>query len=203
MGGVFNTVNLHLYHYAGNNPVKYVDPDGRSSDIEEMARSLLYKAVAFIQKEATTDEEKSVATILTEMMNNKKVQLDNIKGREGREAYGFFDDRRNTKTGEPRNIIVVDITMAIEGGLVELIDTLSHEGYHAVQNASGINISDMFNKSGVTWGELVDVEHPAWNMGLQMSNKYRQQNNINIGRTNFSDYEVYQIIKESRERDKR
>ena len=29
MGGVFNTVNLHVYHYAGNNPVKYVDPDGR------------------------------------------------------------------------------------------------------------------------------------------------------------------------------
>jgi hypothetical protein len=28
MGGVFNLVNLHLYHYAGNNPVKYVDPDG-------------------------------------------------------------------------------------------------------------------------------------------------------------------------------
>jgi RHS repeat-associated protein len=27
-GGVFNYVNLHLYHYAGNNPVKYVDPDG-------------------------------------------------------------------------------------------------------------------------------------------------------------------------------
>ena len=29
MGGVYNTVNLHLYHYAGNNPVKYEDPDGR------------------------------------------------------------------------------------------------------------------------------------------------------------------------------
>jgi hypothetical protein len=29
MGGVFNTINLHLYHYAGNNPVKYTDPDGR------------------------------------------------------------------------------------------------------------------------------------------------------------------------------
>jgi uncharacterized protein RhaS with RHS repeats len=29
MGGVFNTVNLHLYHYAGNNPVMYVDPDGK------------------------------------------------------------------------------------------------------------------------------------------------------------------------------
>jgi RHS repeat-associated protein len=30
LGGVFNFVNLHVYHYAGNNPVKYVDPDGRS-----------------------------------------------------------------------------------------------------------------------------------------------------------------------------
>jgi hypothetical protein len=29
MGGVFNVVNLHAYHYAGNNPVKYTDPDGR------------------------------------------------------------------------------------------------------------------------------------------------------------------------------
>jgi RHS repeat-associated protein len=31
-GGVFNYVNLHVYHYAGNNPVKLVDPDGKKAN---------------------------------------------------------------------------------------------------------------------------------------------------------------------------
>jgi hypothetical protein len=30
MGGVYNYINLHVYHYAGNNPVKLTDPDGRT-----------------------------------------------------------------------------------------------------------------------------------------------------------------------------
>ena len=30
-GGVFNVVNFQLYHYAGNNPVKYTDPTGKST----------------------------------------------------------------------------------------------------------------------------------------------------------------------------
>ncbi|MGI5092766.1 hypothetical protein H0R96_09525 [Treponema socranskii] len=30
IGGVFNVVDFQLYHYAGNNPVKYIDSDGKS-----------------------------------------------------------------------------------------------------------------------------------------------------------------------------
>ena len=31
-GGMYNSVNFHAYHYANNNPVKYIDPNGRTAD---------------------------------------------------------------------------------------------------------------------------------------------------------------------------
>ena len=28
-GGIYNTVNINVYHYGGNNPIRYSDPDGK------------------------------------------------------------------------------------------------------------------------------------------------------------------------------
>ena len=66
MGGVFNVVNLQLYHYAGNNPVKYTDPDGRELDSEIVAQGFKY---IYDLATASEDKRQSVANDLSAFLN--------------------------------------------------------------------------------------------------------------------------------------
>ena len=47
MGGVFNTVNASLYHYAGNNLVKYTDPNGKALPAVPAVWAGLFVAATF------------------------------------------------------------------------------------------------------------------------------------------------------------
>ncbi|HPJ15393.1 MAG TPA: RHS repeat-associated core domain-containing protein [Spirochaetota bacterium] len=40
MGGAFNSVNLNLYHYAGNSPIVMIDPDGKATKHSGMVKSV-------------------------------------------------------------------------------------------------------------------------------------------------------------------
>lgn len=60
MGGVFNHINGNLYHYAANNPVKYTDPDGRTSrdDFAYQLRTQGQKTqAALMEKKAAQDNQ--------------------------------------------------------------------------------------------------------------------------------------------------
>ena len=62
MGGIYNTVNFHLYHYAGNNPVKYTDPDGREDNLPEIPKDWTEPVYTFGVAGSATGPLMSVAS---------------------------------------------------------------------------------------------------------------------------------------------
>ncbi len=49
MGGAYNSVNLSLYHYSGNNPVTYTDPDGQIVETAWDVFSLVTGVASFVE----------------------------------------------------------------------------------------------------------------------------------------------------------
>ena len=52
-GGIYNPTNLNLYHYGNNNPIKYVDPDGK----DWLCRTVDDVQEYFYRADITTNEQ--------------------------------------------------------------------------------------------------------------------------------------------------
>ena len=73
MGGVFNHINGDLYAYAGNNPVKYTDPDGNE----------IIALKSFLLQDSALNENLQMGSMKTGAWDKNGVLRENTMGRYG------------------------------------------------------------------------------------------------------------------------
>ena len=75
LGGIYNYVNFHVYHYSANNPIRYKDPDGRFTE-EEIQHAL--DSIIAASPNATYHSYGTLinTTMLTNMLKSHHDQLD-------------------------------------------------------------------------------------------------------------------------------
>jgi RHS repeat-associated protein len=141
MGGVFNYVNLHTYHYAGNNPVKLKDPTGRL-DIR-LGFSIRGVAIKIKIKYAGSNfttgikvgfgagfEAKVIMDDMADPVGQKISLESNMEVMVGDAAVAFDSELSTTTSGETTNAISVtgqfngvNQSVKLENG--ELVKTVS------------------------------------------------------------------------------
>jgi RHS repeat-associated protein len=162
MGGVFNYVNLHVYHYAGNNPVKYVDPDGR-----------ILRITFFVTEIIKNEDGGRTATGFMTVYNTntrKTFRIDNVESG----GLGPTSDTRNSEFAPFGTYDILETTPNHEGALYQRLeahdknygdDKVSFKGQ---KNHSLIRLH--YKGSGSTWGCISVKDEDAKEILEEMNN---------------------------------
>ena len=121
-GGIFNIVNSQLYHYAGNNPVKYTDPDGKvinTSNLNDTQLKIYNKARNELMK---TQRGKEIIEKLEGAPVEFTIQMSD-------KLNNKYDPNNKTVTWDPTEFLLF-----AEGDVLDPISLLGHELGHALQD---------------------------------------------------------------------
>ncbi|WP_261794725.1 RHS repeat-associated core domain-containing protein [Treponema denticola] len=151
MGGVFNTVNLHVYHYAGNNPVKYTDPDGRllinnvsenSASAREYERNHNLRYIAFLIKTLDAKGNAQIPIgnidIILEKGLNKSLTLANAVKNNPNYVVDVKAIASETKNGNYQ--IDIDVLVFHYGADGKLVCDVNNSGTIAFADSSELGV---------------------------------------------------------------
>ena len=168
IGGVYNTINLDLYQYAGMNPVKYIDPDGKEISLKYFPKhmhKLYWEARAYM---AQTDRGKELLGNLDKKVSEGGVfvvlMFEPYSTRYGNQ---YLEDKSGTVKGkvgvidwDPFTVFIYDDKHKQSPAMV-----LAHELGHAEQHMMGEKVSrlNFFELSSLESKNLKKTEHPIAN----------------------------------------
>ncbi|MGN0730548.1 MAG: RHS repeat-associated core domain-containing protein, partial [Treponema sp.] len=132
-GGIYNHVNLNLYHYAGNNPIKYIDPTGCDDYI-------------FYNFDDFLDQASREYSKLVEARNGDSSKVHLISTRTAEQFAADWSNMENPET----------VTMIFHGNETGI--TLNYDGAESEQNGFLTSNENGLTKNGNKATRIMDLE---------------------------------------------
>ena len=191
-GGIYNPVNLSLYHYAGNNPINYTDPDGRkikikggffyrikvALDLNQISKNVRVNIFTGNVKisDRSNEKQKNGTLLLTKLINDSDHLINICYDKEVIDQYGncCSTDPILSKTQEGADSTVyfdpnrqVQIPTVVDEKTInkgrDSSIGLGYELIHALHNAMGENANDeKVDQYTNLTGDVLDYSNRSW-----------------------------------------